>query len=92
MTISRYSKLFIKISKNPIISDDFIKKFIPKTFQRFLVKEKPLPLGRWNIPKEIVDEKEQYNYQKIHDKANMANFDHCDPCGREFTPKNFENK
>ena len=82
-------KLLEKISKNSLFSEEIITKYIPKNLQRFFLPDKPLPLGRWGIPK-INDDK--YNYDKIHDKANMANFDHCDPCGREFTPKNFENK
>lgn len=91
MTLKRYSELLFKFTKNPNIKDDFIKKFIPKNFQRFLLPEQRPPLGRWNIPKKIVDEKEEYCYEKIHDKANMANYDHCDPCGNEFPPNNFEN-
>ena len=87
MTLKRYSELLFKYTKNPNIKDEFIKKFIPENFQRFLLPDKPLPLGRWNIPK--VD-KDKYNYEKIHNRANLANYDHCDPCGREFTPKNFE--
>jgi hypothetical protein len=91
MTLQRYSKLFANKIKNPIISDKFIKNYVPKVFQRFLLPEQRPPLGRWNIPKKIVDEKEEYCYDKIHDKANMANYDHCDPCGNEFPPNNFEN-
>lgn len=92
MTLQRYSKLFAKNIKNPIISDEFIKNYVPKALQRFLIPEKRPPLGRWHIPKKVVDEKEEYCYDKIHDKANMANYDHCDPCGKEFAPNNFENK
>ena len=92
MTLKRYSELLFKFTKNPIIKDDFIKKVVPENFQRFFLANKPRPLGRWNIPKKIVNEQEEYNYEKIHDKANMANFDHCDPCGREFNPKNFDKK
>lgn len=92
MTLKRYSDLLFKFTKNPNIKDDFVQKFIPKNFHRFLIKEKPLPLGRWSIPKKVVNKQEEYNYEQIHDKANMANFDHCDPCGREFNPTNFEKK
>ncbi len=88
MSKSRNLKLFEIFAKKPLFSKEIIE-YIPKPLQRFILPDKPLPLGRWGIPK-IDDDK--YNYDKIHDKANMANYDHCDPCGREFSPKNFENK
>ena len=88
MSKSRNLKLLENFTKKPLISKEIVK-YIPKPLQRFILPDKPLPLGRWGIPK-IDDDK--YNYDKIHDKANMANFDHCDPCGREFNPTNFEKK
>tara|TARA_B100001989_G_C24112400_1_gene256987 strand:- start:121 stop:390 length:270 start_codon:yes stop_codon:yes gene_type:complete len=89
MTISRYSRLIAKHSNNPFLKDNFIEKYIPKSIQKYFIPERPLPLGRWTIPK---TDNDKYNYDKIHNHANLANYDHCDPCGREFTPNNFEKK
>ena len=44
MTLKRYSNYYLNILKSNI-KDDFIKKFIPENFQRFLLPDKPLPLG-----------------------------------------------
>jgi hypothetical protein len=80
MPINRYSRLLMNFRTL------FEQKEIINTFKNFTKPERPIHLGRWSIPK--VNEK--YDYDKIHKNANMANYDHCDPCGREFTPKNFD--
>lgn len=80
MPVNRYSKLLINFR-------NFIEKKQSFNLQNYIKPERPIHLGRWSIPK---TNDEKYNYDKIHDKANMANYDHCDPCGREFTPKNFD--
>ena len=80
MPVNRYSKLLINFR-------NFIEKNQSFNLQNYIKPERPIHLGRWSIPK---TNDEKYNYDKIHDKANMANYDHCDPCGREFTPKNFD--
>ena len=43
----------------------FIKKFMPK--------ETPKPMGRWNI---------DYCNKKIDNKIDLSNEDHCGPCGQ----------
>ena len=80
MPVNRYSKLLINFR-------NFIEKNQSFNLQNYIKPERPIHLGRWSIPK---TNDEKYNYDKIPDKANMANYDHCDPCGREFTPKNFD--
>jgi len=86
MFSNHYSKLLI-LFKNLIEHKNTKKTLNAFKLKNYLKPEKPIHLGRWSIPK---NNNEQYNYDKIHDKANMANYDHCDPCGREFNPKNFD--
>ena len=83
MPVNRYSKLLMNF-RTLIEQKGFMNTF---QIQNFFKREKPIHLGRWSIPK---TNDEKYNYDKIHENANMANYDHCDPCGREFTPKNFD--
>ena len=83
MPVNRYSNLLILFRKL-IEQKQSLNTF---NIQNYIKPERPIHLGRWSIPK---TNDEKYNYDKIHDKANMANYDHCDPCGREFTPKNFD--
>ena len=52
-----------------------ISEFIIKFIIKFIVKEKskPISLGRWNI---------DYCKNKINRKIDLANEDHCGPCGK----------
>jgi hypothetical protein len=40
---------------------------------RFIVKDKVKPLGRWNI---------EYCNTKMNQKIDLSNEDHCGPCGQ----------
>ncbi len=50
-------------------------KSIAEFILKFIVKEKPKPtsLGRWNL---------DYCKKKINRKIDLANEDHCGPCGK----------
>lgn len=48
-------------------------KYIASFLKRFLPKELPKPMGRWNI--------ERCN-EKLKVKVDMSNEDHCGPCGQ----------
>jgi hypothetical protein len=53
-------------------------KYIVSFLQKFLPKELPKPLGRWNI--------EKCN-EKLKLKVDMTNEDHCGPCGQYVQKK-----
>jgi hypothetical protein len=48
-------------------------KFITTIIKKFMPKELPKPVGRWNI--------ENCN-SKINYKVDLSNEDHCGPCGQ----------
>ena len=48
-------------------------KFITTFLKKFLPKELPTPVGRWNIEK--CD-------KKMNNKIDLSNEDHCGPCGQ----------
>ena len=54
-------------------------RLIYKVIKNSLGKEPNIGLGRWNITYEI---------PKINIKANLANEDHCGPCGEYILKKN----
>ena len=65
-------------------------KYIITIYTRFIKKELPKPLGRWNI---------DYCNTKMNTKIDLSNEDHCGPCGQYAitklipptkTPKNDE--
>jgi len=47
-------------------------QFIPKIITKFITKQLPKPLGRWNL---------DYCNKKINRKIDLSNEDHCGPCG-----------
>jgi hypothetical protein len=49
-------------------------------FKNLFVKDLPLPLGRWKI--------NNCNTQQLNYKIDMANEDHCGPCGEYAIEKN----
>jgi len=51
----------------------YIMKFITTIIKKFMPKELPKPVGRWNI--------ENCN-SKINYKVDLSNEDHCGPCGQ----------
>ena len=48
-------------------------RYITKLFSKFIPKELPKPMGRWNI---------DYCNTKINNKIDLSNEDHCGPCGQ----------
>jgi hypothetical protein len=55
-------------------------KSITIIFKNIFVKDAPLPLGRWKI--------NNCNTQQLNYKIDMANEDHCGPCGEYAIEKN----
>lgn len=53
-------------------------KFIMNIIKKFITKERPNPLGRWNI---------DYCNKKINQKIDLSNEDHCGPCGQYIINK-----
>lgn len=53
-------------------------KFIINIIKKFIIKEKPRPLGRWNL---------DYCNKKINQKIDLSNEDHCGPCGQYIINK-----
>ena len=47
--------------------------FITKMIQKFIMKDAPKPMGRWNI---------DYCSKKMNQKVDLSNEDHCGPCGQ----------
>jgi hypothetical protein len=59
-----------------------MKNFI--TFiRKFITKNQSTQLGRWNI---------DYCRKKIDNKVDLANEDHCGPCGQYIIVKKEESK
>jgi hypothetical protein len=61
-------------------------KYITSIIRKFIQKELPKPLGRWNI---------DYCSKKMDKKVDLSNEDHCGPCGqyivdKKSSDKNFE--
>ena len=54
-------------------------RYLKNIILNFLPKEIPKPLGRWRM--------EQCN-NKINDKIDLSNEDHCGPCGQYTLVKN----
>lgn len=54
-------------------------RYLKNIILNFLPKEIPKPLGRWRM--------EQCN-NKINDKIDLSNEDHCGPCGQYALVKN----
>lgn len=50
-----------------------IMKYITNFFAKFISKEIPKPMGRWNI---------DYCNVKMNTKIDLSNEDHCGPCGQ----------
>ena len=51
-------------------------------FLNFIIKEQPkMTLGRWNI---------DYNIKQLNKKVDLANEDHCGPCGNYIIGKKHE--
>ncbi len=55
-------------------------KSITIIFKNIFVKDAPLPLGRWKI--------NNCNTQQLNYKIDMANEDHCGPCGEYAIEQN----
>lgn len=58
-----------------------MKYIIKSIMKRIKQNDIPKPLGRWNI---------DYCNQKINNKVDLSNEDHCGPCGQyiiQNTPK-----
>jgi len=53
-------------------------KRIIEIIKKILIKERPKPLGRWNII---------YCNKKINNKVDLSNEDHCGPCGQYIISK-----
>ena len=51
----------------------YITTIIKKIFPKLLLKELPIPVGRWKI--------ENCN-AKMNHKVDLSNEDHCGPCGQ----------
>ena len=51
----------------------FTMKYITNILKNLIPKEKPKPMGRWSI---------DYCNTKMNKKIDMANEDHCGPCGQ----------
>ena len=59
-------------------------KYLTSIVKRFMPKELPKPLGRWNT---------DYCDKKIIQKVDLSNEDHCGPCGQyALTKQETENK
>ena len=59
-------------------------KHLASIIKRFMPKEIPKPLGRWNT---------DYCDKKIIQKVDLSNEDHCGPCGQYvLTKQEIENK
>ena len=48
---------------------------------RFIRKEKPVYLGRWNL---VYDERVLKKNERVFKKNERANEDHCGPCGQLY--------
>jgi len=55
-----------------------LKKIILHIQRLFISCHKPPPLGRWNI---------ESCYKKLNNKIDLANEDHCGPCGKYLKNK-----
>jgi hypothetical protein len=53
-------------------------KFIINLVKKIIPRESVKPLGRWNI---------DYSNIKMNNKIDMANEDHCGPCGQYAVEK-----
>lgn len=53
-------------------------KFVKNVFSRYFLKERMKPLGRWNL---------DYCNQKMNQKIDLSNEDHCGPCGQYIKTK-----
>jgi hypothetical protein len=52
-------------------------KFVKNIFSRYFLKERIKPLGRWNL-----------DYcNKMNQKVDLSNEDHCGPCGQYIKNK-----
>jgi hypothetical protein len=48
-------------------------KYIATFIKKYITREFPKPLGRWNI---------DYCNSKMNKKVDLSNEDHCGPCGQ----------
>ena len=71
-----------------LIPKTFLKNYLPKNLYRFLEKEPNKIRGRWG---NIVDDDKNLNQKHVEITTNLANYDHCGPCGNDTIPK-FEKK
>jgi hypothetical protein len=58
-------------------------KYITTIISKFIKKELPKPLGRWNI---------DYCSKKTDQKVDLSNEDHCGPCGQYVVDKKTSEK
>ena len=59
------------------------KKYIPPQIKRLIEKDKKMPLGRWNNEKTT---------NQIKTAVDLANVDHCGPCGSDKIDNTNEKK
>lgn len=57
-----------------------IMKIIKEIIRKIILKEQPKKLGRWNI---------EYCENKMNQKIDLSNEDHCGPCGQYRITKIF---
>lgn len=89
----QFTKIFVLANKE----SNYLKNYMPKiVYEKIFKPNQPLPLGRWGniktdskIDKSIID---KIHKEKAHTLSNLANYDHCGPCGNEFSPKDFDEK
>lgn len=58
-------------------------KYFTSFVRKFISKTPSTPLGRWNI---------DYCSKKMDRKIDLANEDHCGPCGQYRIPNIFDSK
>ena len=52
--------------------------FLKTILRKFIPKELPIPLGRWKI---------EHCNNKMNNKIDLSNEDHCGPCGQYVLEK-----
>ena len=61
----------------------FVKTIISKFYSIYKIKEPKKVLGRWNL---------DYCEKKMNTKIDLANEDHCGPCGNDKLTTSFIDK
>lgn len=73
------SRIFNYYSKIP---NNLLKNYLPKSLFN---KDTKIPLGRWgNIINQNSEDSSIIN-KKIDRISNLANYDHCGPCGNSYS-------